>query len=172
MNCKIKTKKLNHRPVYDNIEIGVLAITLRKEIEQQCEPLFKYWDKSFDTDNYMVTFNSVRILLPIIETSARIEFGNDVSSLLKKLSVPEPKISWFMFRHGLMHTVRPFKVKHRGKIFGWGIKQYQGNHHINNENIIMISPDKLLKDLKDYLQNFVGNTNKIKIQTSVELYKI
>jgi len=172
MNCKNKIIAKNHQPIFDDMEIGVLATTLRREIEQQCEPLFKYWDSSFDKDNYMVTFNSVRILMPILEMSSKIEYGGDVPKLLKKLIVPEPKISWFMFRHGLMHSIRPFKVQYKDKIFGWGIKQYKGNHHINSDNLISISPDKLLEDLKYYLQGFTGNTKKVKIQTSVELYKI
>jgi len=160
-------KEKQYIPIKQDIEVASIVRTLLGEIEHQCLPLFELWDDPQKTE-YKGTFNPIRIITPILEVAAEIEYPNEPRLLIEKLNVPESKISWFMFRHGLSHSIRPFNIKYNGETYGWGIKQFLGVHHISAEKIIMISPRKLLDDLKIYLEGFLYEQRKISIQTGVE----
>ena len=149
------------------IEISSWVMSLLSEINQQCLPLFDLWERE-NTNGYFVTFNSVRIIMPILESASKIEYPHSILPLLEKLKVPLPEISWCMFRHGLSHSTRPFIIKYKGQSYQWGIKQFTGFHYISSDNVVMISPRQLVDDLKKYLETFRYNNNKIKIQTGVE----
>lgn len=164
----IKDKKFKYDYMIGLIDTGSFVLTLTSEIKNQVEPLFNLWTNK-STSEFIVTFNMIRILLPILEDTSRIEFNKNVPVLLEKLGVPFPEISWVMFRHGLSHTIRPFIVEKDGIQYSWGIKYFDGEHSTNSENLIIISPVRLLSDLKKYLDTIqykCGNT-KIQIGTKI-----
>lgn len=164
-------KEKQYTPIKQDIEVGSIVKTLLNEIDHQCLPLFELWE-NLEKTGYKGTFNPIRIITPLLEVAAAIEFPNEPRLLIEKLKVPEPKISWFMFRHGLSHSIRPFNIEYGGEMYGWGIKQFVGVHHLNAEKIIMISPRRLLDDLKLYLETFLNNKRKISVQTGVKFLDI
>lgn len=161
------TTKQKKEYTFSKIKISSLVRSLLSEIDDQTIPLFKLWeDHALDT--LIVTFNSIRILTPILESASKIQFNNNPEQLFGKLNIPEPKISWTMFRHGLSHGIRPFTVVSGGIRYGWGIKQYKGSHHISTDNLIIISARNLLDDLILYLKKFEFDNTEIDIQTGVK----
>jgi hypothetical protein len=164
------SKKKPYTEVKKEREIRSIVVALMYEIDHQATPLFELWENSNDP-RYLVHFNSIRILMPLIETASCIEFSRNPHKLLDKLRVPESKIAWFMFRHGLLHSIWPFEVEKNSSIYTWAIKQYKGAHFIKKDkdgrNIVIISPRTLLNDLKHYLETFKYSDKKILVQTGV-----
>lgn len=151
----------------EEIVIGTLSSILLNEIENIYKPLFDYIEQK----NYEIAqdnFNRIRILMPLIELSSKIEFQGQLPLLLKELKVPKPDIVHQMFRHGLSHHIRPFYIIKDGVRINWAIPQSPCNHWETSNSVGIYAP-KLLKDLEDYLKKFLGNNNKIKIQTGIEL---
>ena len=157
-----KMTSYRHKQIKEEVEIGKLANSLLDEIDNIYKPFI-------ESHNFLDAFNPVRILMPLIETSSKIEVHNP-KGLLKKLDVPEPELIWLMFRNGLSHHIRPFYLQVNGKRISWAVS-HSPNEHYQTEHNVGISPKKLLEDLRKYLVNFLGNTNKIKIQTGLKLIK-
>lgn len=163
----IAMSKKVYEPIYGDIKVGQFAMSLIQEIDHETIPLFRHWADPTNED--FGTFNPVRIVTPLLESASQIEFSENPKEFLKLLKVPEPKISWFMFRHGLSHSIRPYQVEYKNKKYGWGIKQYKGVHHVSTDNIIMLSVLQLIEDLKSYLEKHKYDDKVIKIQTGVKL---
>jgi hypothetical protein len=162
-------KNYSHKAIEESVSIGILASALLDEIKYIHRPLFEYIEKQ----NYEITpdhFTTIRILMPLIEISSKIEFQGRVPEMLKKLKVPKPEIIWQMFRHGLVHYVRPFYAVVDGERIGWAVPQYPCNHYETTHAVGVYAP-KLLNDLEEYLKTFRYSTNQINIQTGIELTK-
>ncbi len=123
-------------------------------------------------------FNALRIINPILEIASKIEFANENKDsmifLLEKLGIPEPEIFFYMFRHGLAHGLRPFKVQNDKDLKkDWAIS-YSGKH-FNGEYSMGPNVIKLYEDLKSYLES-INNSEKIrggktKIQIGVIIFE-
>lgn len=160
-------KKYKHKGIEESISVGVLASALLDEIEHIYRPLFKY----IEEQNYQITpdhFTAFRILMPLVEVTSKIEFGGRVPEMLEALKVPEPSIIWQMFRHGLAHHVRPYYAIVDEVRINWAVPQYPCEHYQTADGIGICAP-KLLDDIDTYLKKFRYSTNKISIQTGIEL---
>lgn len=174
-DCK---KRKEYEYVKEEIVTSDFIKSLILEIDYQTVPLFDLWEQDRPGE-YRETFNPLRVVLPIIEMTSEIEFSDNVNLLLEKLNVPHPKIVWFMFRHGLMHSVRPFKVQYAGIVYNWGVVQSSSSvlnkHKVidqkDNNKVVCISPRQLLSDLRKYLELVSINKYKITIQTGVRFNK-
>ena len=160
-------KKAKYIYLYKYIENGQLIIILLNEIKYQCKPVFSFWAKT-ESPETLPTFNPIRILTPLLEVSAKIEFGGDIKKLLQHLNVEEANKVWPMFRHGLSHSIRPFYIQDGEKRYNWGIS-FSGRKHYRTNTDIVISPLKLLEDLEKYLNSIKYKTGKTKIQDGIKL---
>ncbi len=156
--------------------ISEILIALEREIEKT-EKLFVHIDSFSDPDNYD-HYNKYRILLPILEVTSKIEFNNkgddSLLSLLNYLSVPEPEFVLYMYRHGLLHSIFPFFVDIDGVRKSFGIPFGKNSEHFEHPQFLAISSEKLLKDLKKYLDTLRLSSDlgkEIDIQISISLKK-
>lgn len=155
---------MKHEPITERVSVNIITSALLDEIEYIYRPLLKATEENYN-DNY----NPIRVLMPLIETAARIEFKGEEYLLLEKLKVPKPEIAWKMFRHGLLHYVRPFYAVIGDKRINWAIPQYPCPHYETDNSVGIYAP-KLLDDLEQYLKEVQYNPEEIDIQTGIRIF--
>lgn len=160
---------MKHKYITEPMEKNLLVDALLDEIEYIYSPLFEHIYKQ----NYQITpdhFNPIRILMPLLELTSKIEYKGEVVLLLEKLEVPKPDLIWLMFRNGLLHYVRPFYAIVNGKRIGWAVPQYECQHYSTDSSLGLYAP-KLLKDLKNYLEEIrYKSFGTVEVQTGIELF--
>lgn len=160
--------KSKFKPKKENILVSQVVSELLKEIKFCTKPIFEFWANE-KRPEYYDNFNPVRIIMPLLETTSKIKLKGRTDLLLEELGVPEPVITWKMFRHGLMHSIRPFFVQTEKESYCWGIGNYSsGKHYLSSDNTIIIYPKKIILDLEKYLEKFRFNQEKIEIQTGLQ----
>jgi hypothetical protein len=159
--------RYKHIALEETVPISIVVAALLDEIEYIYKPLFQYIEDN-NYENTPDNFNPIKILVPLVEVASRIECSGDASLLLEKLELPKPDIIWQMFRHGLIHYVRPFYAIVNGVRVNWAVPNYPCNHYSTVDSVGIYAP-KLLNDLEMYLKSFRNDSNLMQIQTGIQL---
>jgi hypothetical protein len=110
-----------------------------------------------------------RLLMPVVETVARVAEVEPWSFLRNHLDVKAASLSWQIFRHSLIHGDLLRSVKYNSKEVGWGALIGSPVGHIITSDQIGLDIIHLYNKLVQYLENEIAKNDNstVEIETSI-----
>lgn len=102
---------------------------------------------------------SVRMLMPIVESIARVVYEEPWEFLENHLDVTTPSLAWQMFRHSLTHGDLMRHAEWQGERVSWGI-DLNGNGHIIKSGQLHLDMKYLYEKLVGYLQTEITKNDQ------------
>lgn len=171
----MKRRKKKNRINQDHVIYLPRSKFYTEILERLCDDVGPYLDivrRPNTKNNYFGNFALIRMTMPIIDTIGKAE-QREPWSVLKDMKIPLPRLTWSMFRHGLIHNENPIIITWGKREVSWVLSPFGmmiQTHPSTNE--VHIDCTELYNRLCTYLENSIQTKDHKRAKQTISVQLI